>query len=293
MPSRRDISRPSRPAYFLLTLLDPEPTVVPTREHGLWGRIELEVECLTDIHVGGTAPVVVELDGQSALVQGMTRVPTESGRTPVIPGSSVKGAVRAIVEAITPSCDRLSRDRNAACERPPSLCPACGAFGAPGWRATVAFSDLVPVEPVELIARRIAQRYSHAKAPRKGRRLYGLQPEEPLSSDVEALECLPAGSRLRGAVRFEGASDEAAGAVTLALGLPPHGLPLLRVGAGKNRGLAQAKASLLSGVVSADWAAAARGQYESLDVGSLQETAFRRWPTCRSRLDLVRTHYAT
>ncbi|MCC6222194.1 MAG: hypothetical protein IT201_01730 [Thermoleophilia bacterium] len=291
MSSRRDTRRPGRPAYFLLDLPECVRGPAPDREDGLWGRLEIELECLTEIHVGGTAPVVADLDGKQALVQGMTRLPADSGQMPVVPGSSVKGAVRAVVEAITPSCDRLSREKNAACQSSSALCPACAAFGAPGWRATVAFSDLLPVEPAELSVRRIAQRFSH-QASRRGRRLYGLEPEEPLPGDAEALECLSAGSRLRGAVLFEGVTEAGAGAVTLALGLPPHGLPLLRLGGGKNRGLAQARVTLTQGAAAQGWASAVRRQSGSIDIGALQGTAFSRWPACRSRLDLIKEHYS-
>jgi hypothetical protein len=282
---------PARPAYFLLDTVNPERERAPSREDGLWGRLEIELECLTEIHVGGTAPVVADLEGTPTLVQGMTRLTADADQVPVIPGSSVKGAVRAIVEAITPSCDRLSRERNAACGGSAALCPACMIFGAPGWRATVAFSDLLPVEPVGLTVRRIAQRYSHRNAPRGRRRLYSLHPEEPLPTDLEALECLPVGSRLQGSVLFEGVTEAAAGAITLALGLPPHGLPLLHLGAGKNRGLAQARVVLSSDAVALGWTPAARGQHAPIDVGALQEAAFGRWPGCRPRLDLIRKHY--
>ncbi len=292
MRSRRDTRGATRPAYFLLDQLDPERSPAPNRRDGLWGQIEIELECLTEVHVGSTAPVVVDLDGKTTLVQGMTRLATEYGIVPVIPGSSVKGAVRALVEAITPSCDRLSPDRNAACRDTSRLCPACAALGAPGWRATVAFSDLVPVEPVGLRVRRIAQRYSHASAPRKGRRLYGIRPEAPLPTEVEALECLPVGSRLRGTVVFEGTPEAETGAITLALGLPPHGLPLLRLGAGKNRGLAQARVTLVTSAVVSGWASAVHAEHAPIDVRALQEAAFRRWAACRPRLDQIRGRYS-
>jgi len=297
MRSRGDIGRTARPAYFTLPLLDPDRERAPTRECGLWGELEVEAECLTEIHVGGTAPVVAHLDGRPTLIHGMTRVPAGHGQVPIIPGSSVKGAVRATVEAITPSCDRLSasdrrsRERNGACRSPSSLCPACAAFGAPGWRAMVAFSDLLTVEPVELTTKRVAQRYSHPNAPRRGRRLYGLHPEEPLPSNVETLECLPAGSRLRAVVRFEGLAEALAGAITLALGLPPHGLPLLRLGAGKNRGLAQVRVTLRSSVIAHGWTPFVNREVAPIDVGALQESAFRRWPVCQARADEIRARY--
>lgn len=284
--------QPTRPAYFLLDLADPRRESPPARESGLWGRLDVELEALTDIHVGGTAPVVVDLGGRETLVHGMTSLPDERGRVVVVPGSSVKGAVRAVVEALTPSCDRLSRERGASCRDASALCPACATFGAPGWRATVAFSDLLPTEPVNTQVRRVAQRFSHRHAARKGRRLYGLRSEEPLPDAAEALECLPSGARLRGEVFFEGVTEVLAGVTTLALGLAPHGLPLLRLGAGKNRGLAQARVTLRSSAVARNWAAAVRNEHAPVDLAALQESALDRWPDCRSFLEQIRRHYS-
>ena len=67
MRNRRDVRGPTRPAYFLLDLTTPERKPAPNREDGLWGRLELEAECLTEIHVGGTAPVLADLDGRPTL----------------------------------------------------------------------------------------------------------------------------------------------------------------------------------------------------------------------------------
>jgi hypothetical protein len=162
----------------------------------------------------------------------------------------------------------------------------------------VAFSDLLTVEPVELTTKRVAQRYSHGNAPnapRTGRRLYGLRPEEPLPSDVETLECLPVGSRLRAVVRFEGLTETLAGAITIVFGLPPHGLPLLRLGAGKNRGLAQMRVTLRSGAIAHGWTPFLNCEVASIDVAALQElqeSAFRRWPSvCRAHADKIRACY--
>lgn len=283
---------PPRPAYFLLPVLEPRRSPPPDREAGLWGELTIEAECLIEIHVGGTAPDVVDLDRGPALIEGMTSLPGEDGPVPVVPGSSVKGAVRAVVEAITPSCERVGGRGCVGKE----LCPACAALGAPGWRSTIAFSDLIPADPdVELEGVWVAQRYSHSHAPRRGRRLYGLVPEEPLPDETEALACLRKGTVLTGAVRFEGASERAAGLVTFALGLPPRGLPLLRLGAAKNRGLAQARLRLTGGHVALGWAGLVRGETRPVDtaiVEAWQETALTAWPETQERIERIAVHYS-
>lgn len=276
-----------------MELLEPRRSRPPDRERGLWGTLELEVECLTEIHVGGSAPDIVELDRGSALLQGMTTVPTPDGPLPVVPGSSVKGAVRAIVEAVTPSCERVG---GGGC-RGPELCPACAVLGAPGWRATVSFSDLLPSADVDLVGLRIPQRYSHRDAPRRGRRLYGLAPEDPPPEATrEAMTCVPPGTRLRGSVDLQGVREDGIGLVTLALGLPPRGLPLLRLGGGKNRGLAQARTRLEGGRVAAGFSQLARGRTDHIGDEVLtgwQEAALRSWPEADSRLERIRSMYST
>lgn len=288
---RSSFSR-SDPSYFFMEPMEPLRSPPPDRETGLWGALDLEVECLTEIHVGGSAPDIVELDRALTLIQGMTTIPSSDGPLPVVPGSSVKGAVRAIVEAITPSCERVGGD---GCSRS-AVCPACTVFGAPGWRATVAFSDLVPPDDVELVGLRIAQRYSHRHAPRQGRRLYRLIPEDPLPDVKEAMSCLPPGTLLRGRFHLEGATREAVGLVTLALGVPPRGLPLLRVGAGKNRGLAQARTSLQGGRVAAGFSELALGKTTPIDgevIAAYQEAALRAWPEAERRLERIRSAYSS
>lgn len=283
---------PARPAYFRLPLLVPRRSRPPERGQGLWGELAIEVECLTEVHVGGTAPDIVDLDRGPALIEGMTSIPGKEGPVPVVPGSSVKGAVRAVVEAITPSCDRVE-GKGCAGE---ALCPACAALGAPGWRSTFAFSDLVPTAPdVALEGVLIAQRYSHRDAPRRGRRLYGLVPEEPLPSQQEALACLSKGTVLTGTIRLEGASETAAGLVTLALGLPPKGLPLLRLGAAKNRGLAQLRVGLAEGHVALGLTGVARGEMHSVDTALLeawQTSAVTAWPEAPERLGQIANRYS-
>lgn len=221
-----------RPGYFLLPVLPVQRFLPPKRADGWFGRLELEATCLTPLHVGSGVPSRVLLNGRPALVEGFTTL--RGPRSFVVPGSGMKGAVRAIVEALTPSCERTGRG---GCDGRGDLCPACTLLGAPGWRATVAFSDLRPLGEPRPIAQTIAQRYSHRNAPARGRRLYRREPESPQPADQEVLLVLEAGSKLAGEVALLGATDWGLGLLTIALGLPPHGVPYLRLGGGKNRGL--------------------------------------------------------
>lgn len=281
---------PYRPGYFLLPSPEPQRSRPPARSQGWYGWLRLRGVCEQPVHVGSGAPERVHLQGRSVLIEGMSTLPSDGGPVPVIPGSSWKGAVRSIVEALTPSCERPG-DRG--CHRPEELCPACALLGAPGWRATVMFSDLRSPPGIVPIPLSIAQRYSHTSAPRQGRRLYRCQPEEPQPRDREMLMVFPKGTQLEGAITMGGATDEGLGLITLALGLGPLGLPCLRIGGGKNRRL---------GFVRFDLAAAHGGQglaaldsTRSIDlsgrVGEWQQAAVRRFPSLEERLELIRTHY--
>lgn len=46
--------------------------------------------------------------GPAVLVEGLSTLPSDRGPGPVIPGSTWEGGVRAVVEALTPSCERGS-----------------------------------------------------------------------------------------------------------------------------------------------------------------------------------------
>jgi CRISPR/Cas system CSM-associated protein Csm3 (group 7 of RAMP superfamily) len=111
------------------------------REDLLSGWIELELEALTPVHVATGLLRLIE--GQrTPVVRELVRV----GGTPVIPGSSFKGCIRAIVEAISASCVRATRSRDLpqelqACSSKERLCVACRIFGAQDFQGQIRFSD--------------------------------------------------------------------------------------------------------------------------------------------------------
>lgn len=71
----------------------------------------------------------------------------------IIPGSSFKGVVRSVYEALTRSC--LCKTKAAPnkiphgyreCRDKKDVCPACHVFGAMGWQGLVQFADAVSSE---------------------------------------------------------------------------------------------------------------------------------------------------
>jgi CRISPR/Cas system CSM-associated protein Csm3 (group 7 of RAMP superfamily) len=63
----------------------------------------------------------------------------------IIPGSSLKGVIRSIYEAITRSClcktNATVPDGYSECKETSKLCPACVTFGAMSWLGLVHFHD--------------------------------------------------------------------------------------------------------------------------------------------------------
>lgn len=106
------------------------------------GQIHATIQALSPIHIGSG---VIDLGRDVELIK--TAVRTKDNV--VIPGSSLKGAIRSVAEAISESCvckvsRRIRRDvpRDfAECRRKERLCVACRMFGAMGFQANIAIQD--------------------------------------------------------------------------------------------------------------------------------------------------------
>lgn len=122
------------------------------------GKLICHLEALSHIHIGsGTFEL---LNGE--VVKGFVRCNGEL----IIPGSSLKGIIRSVAEAISESCvckvGRLGRqllprvknrdeDLNECKQRRSTpeeyrLCIACSIFGGIGYQGRVHFEDAVPME---------------------------------------------------------------------------------------------------------------------------------------------------
>jgi CRISPR/Cas system CSM-associated protein Csm3 (group 7 of RAMP superfamily) len=147
----------------------------------------------------------------------------------VVPGSSLKGCIRSIVEAITASCVRITRvQRNQlpretqGCSRKESLCLACRIFGSMGYQGLVRFSDAVLTEreteistapPLYMPRKREGLYYRNRMV--VGRKFY--HHGRPASGEVP-LEVCPEGSRLAFTLDFDNLKKAELGVLLLALG---------------------------------------------------------------------------
>ncbi len=195
------------------------------------GTIEGVITALSPVHVGSGQ---IELTGRRdvSLVKGHVR----SGGRPVIPGSSLKGVIRSIVEAISPSCLRVTRARRdqqpreaLACQDERNLCVACRMFGTMSYQGQVRFSDAVQRENrtdihkvPPLYAPRSRERLYYEQGQIKGRKFY--QHGELASGNVP-IEVCPEGSHFEFTVQFDNLTPAELGLLLIALG---QGTPKLR-----------------------------------------------------------------
>ncbi len=220
------------------------------------GRLTYRLQALTPVFVGtGTYALGEDVGFPRALVvRPFYRVRGE----PTIPGSSLKGVVRSIVEAVSPSCVTVTRiaphklppgvelaqGRRRGCS-PTQACPACNLFGRVSQSAKVHFSDAHLAEGgktalfrlTPLFAPRAFRSppvYLNDEGKFKGRKFYyHSRPAE--DSRQPPVEVIPKGRQVTGEVTFENLRMAELGLLLFALGL--DGTLTLKLGGGKPVGL--------------------------------------------------------
>lgn len=192
------------------------------------GRLVYQLEALSPVFVASGRYARGEDIGLKTVpvVRGHCRV----GGKPAVPGSSLKGAVRAVFEAVTPSC--MVTDRQQSCKaesgKTPRLCPACAVFGAMGYLGRVRFSDAVLREGQTKLYHIQALHRPRRRDARRKFYKHGIRQDD---SNNEPIEAIPQGKRLAGHLDFEDLSGEELGALFFALGL--DGSFCLKLGGGK------------------------------------------------------------
>jgi len=245
----------------------PFPKRRPDREKGagqdklnprlLSGTLELTLRTLTPVHVGSGYSDFIKAGNQEYLAALQASKPIrEEGTTRrryLIPGSSLKGAVRSIVEAITRSCIRITQGRHrpyipqgyGGCMSVNDLCIACRLFGAQDYQGHVSFEDAVaPKGSLVLLGTPLLwtpARGGHGLPPRylerdraKGRKFY--RHARP-PSGVDPRACIKSGAELPLRIHFLNLSETELGVLLTALGQhPDHPFPI-KLGGGKPVGL--------------------------------------------------------
>lgn len=217
-----------KPFFWIALEGKPEPTKEGPAPHhrfsGLSGCLELEIEVRSDYLYVGSGQI--ELFDHHGREQAYFAFARRNGQL-IIPGTSIKGAVRSVVEAISNSCVKLigRGERLPAshqpCQGEDALCPACRLFGTTGYRGRVRFADAVPVGDVRPSIVKIADLWPPSQI--RGRKFYRSRQFQALdpkpAKNHRFLEAAPKGSKFRSVLYFENASSAEMGLLIRALGL--------------------------------------------------------------------------
>ncbi|MHA1796774.1 MAG: RAMP superfamily CRISPR-associated protein, partial [Promethearchaeota archaeon] len=107
------------------------------------GKITCELTTVTPVHIGSGLFELAEdagFDPKFGIVKGIVK-DNETGE-PIIPGSSLKGAFRSILEAISYSCFLAKKFGYSTCtvkNYDDKVCTACHIFGAMGYQGRISF----------------------------------------------------------------------------------------------------------------------------------------------------------
>jgi len=223
----------------------------------LSGTLELTLRTLTPVHVGLGYSDFIKAGNQEYLAALQASKPVREAdavrRRYLIPGSSLKGAVRSLVEAITRSCIRITQGRHrpyipqgyGGCMSVNDLCIACRLFGAQDYQGHVSFEDAVaPKGSLVLLGtpllwtparggRGLPPRYLQGNQAR-GRKFF--RHARP-PSGVDPRACIKSGAELPLRIHFLNLSEAELGVLLTALGQhPDHRFPI-KLGGGKPVGL--------------------------------------------------------
>lgn len=226
------------------------------------GRLTYRLKALTPVFVGTGSYALGEEAGfpQESVIRPFYRV----NGVPTIPGSSLKGVVRSVAEAVSPSCVTITRvdsnklpegvelssDRRNQCTST-NACPACGIFGRMSQLGKALFGDaqLIGDGKTQLFclsplfaprAFRAPPVYLDKAGEFKGRKFYfHSQPSE--DDRQPPVEVIPRGHSVEGQVHFENLTAAELGLLFFALGI--DGVIVLKLGGGKPLGLGSLRVS--------------------------------------------------
>ncbi len=157
------------------------------------GQIHGTIEALSPIHIGSG---VIDVGNDVELIKTAVR----TGGKIVIPGSSLKGAIRSVVEAISESCvSKVSYQVRRAlprsfseCRQKENLCVACRLFGAMGFQGNISIQDALKTEG-NIVTKHVPELYATGRGQRSmwdvpGRKFYMHGKEATGSTPVEACD---------------------------------------------------------------------------------------------------------
>ena len=175
------------------------------------GRLRVTITVKTPLHFGAGQ---LGYDEKASLF--VNRLNRENDRI-ALPGSSFKGMLRSVYEAVSESC--MPTERDLRCSYVNALCPACAMFGFLGYKGKLRFSSFPAEGATENLT--LPQLYSHPPHVNQ-RRFYRHSTAYRQITDRakgELYECLSPGAVLRGSITYQGLTEDQLGGLLFALGL--------------------------------------------------------------------------
>ncbi|MEH2195480.1 MAG: RAMP superfamily CRISPR-associated protein [Nostoc sp.] len=181
----------------------------------------------------------------------------------IIPGSSLKGVVRSIYEAITRSClcktNATVPDGYSECKDTSQLCPACVTFGAMSWLGLVHFHDakydpdndkpgfqtglitpLFSPKPEAVDLETGEKVYYDKNNNIRGRKFYPHSYEEEVKPTIR-IQQAELGKKFTTYVTYANLTKAQLGTLLIALGQDPENRLGLKIGSGKAVGMGTIK----------------------------------------------------
>ena len=201
----------------------------------LSGRIQGTIEALSPIHIGSG---VIDIGRDVELIKTAVR----TSENIVIPGSSLKGAIRSVIEAISESCvNKVSYQVRRAvprlffeCRQKNRLCVACRMFGAMGFQGNIAIQDAPQIEG-EIGTEFVPELYAPGRYQRRmqdipGRKFYM---HGEVASGETPVEACKKGSKFRFVIQVDNLKKSEWGLLFTALGHHPDHPFKLKIGGAK------------------------------------------------------------
>ncbi|NJO43574.1 MAG: CRISPR-associated protein [Cyanobacteria bacterium RU_5_0] len=203
-------------------------------ENCLHGYLELQLTAQQPIHVSvGITAMGSDVGSDRPLIRPMMQRPDG---TIFIPGSSLKGCVRSIYEAITNSTvgTQTTNAPYEPCKGKQELCPASRVFGALGYQGLIEFTDAISTTPATIGEIPV----QHSPKPGTGRKFYRttVQRTDPQEISQVPIQEAPRGAVFHTRLRFKNLLVEELGTLLIALGQEETHAIALKLGAGKAHG---------------------------------------------------------
>lgn len=199
------------------------------------GQICGTIAALSPIHIGSG---IIDIGHDVELI----KTAVKTGGNIVILGSSLKGAIRSIVEAISESCvSKVSSQVRRAmprwfseCRQKENLCVACKMFGAMGFQGNISIQD-APRTEGDIVTKHVPELYAPGRGQRNmrevpGRKFYMHGDVATGNTPVEACE---EGTQFRFVMQVDNLKQSEWGLFFTAIGHHPNYPFKLKIGGAK------------------------------------------------------------